>query len=221
MSDSEHSQPQPIRSGKVYPPSAADHHQARHMTRLSSSLPPLPGTKTVAPSVSPPRPTTGKRVVTATGGGKMMAKFTVPVLGAEVAEEIDAVTIGEALQVSGMTFRMIQARRPHQHGGGAGRRDARYGAVRLSRVIPGCVAAAMPQATEVNMRHRPDDDFDADWEKINKTTMLRDVVGGATEVLPVNKVATRENTDKVATAAAQNDWRYAGGDRELTRSVQS
>uniref|UniRef100_A0A0D3HTW1 SMP domain-containing protein n=1 Tax=Oryza barthii TaxID=65489 RepID=A0A0D3HTW1_9ORYZ len=51
------------------------------------------------------------------------------------------------------------------------------------------------------MRHRPD----ADGEKINKATTLKDVVGDAAEVLPANKVATREDADKVATAAAQND----------------
>uniref|UniRef100_A0A0E0JJ41 SMP domain-containing protein n=1 Tax=Oryza punctata TaxID=4537 RepID=A0A0E0JJ41_ORYPU len=177
MSDGEHSQPQPVRSGKVYPPFAADHHQARQATRLSPSpLPPV--------------------------AKMMMAGFTVPVPCTEVAEETDAVTIGEAFQVAGTTFRMIQAHRPHQYG---------------RRVIPGRVAAVMPQATEANMRHCPDDDADADGEKINKATMLKDVVGSATDVLPANKVTTREDADKVATTVAQN----AGGDGELTRSVQS
>ena len=46
------------------------------------------------------------------------------------------------------------------------------------------MAAAAQQAVEANMRHRPD----ADGEKINKSTTLKDVVGGATEVLPANKV---------------------------------
>uniref|UniRef100_I1QTA1 SMP domain-containing protein n=1 Tax=Oryza glaberrima TaxID=4538 RepID=I1QTA1_ORYGL len=58
-------------------------------------------------------------------------------------------------------------------------------------------------------------------EKINKATTLKDVVGGVAEVLPVNKLATREDADKVAVAAAQNDRRHASGGRELTRSIQS
>nr|ABA97955.1 hypothetical protein LOC_Os12g23900 [Oryza sativa Japonica Group] len=82
-----------------------------------------------------------------------------------------------------------------------GNRDERHGAICLSRVIPSGVDAAAQQAVEANMRHRPD----ADGEKINKSTTLKDVVGGATEVLPANKVTPREDADKVATAAAQND----------------
>uniref|UniRef100_A0A0E0F4H3 SMP domain-containing protein n=1 Tax=Oryza meridionalis TaxID=40149 RepID=A0A0E0F4H3_9ORYZ len=55
------------------------------------------------------------------------------------------------------------------------------------------------------MRHRPDDDADADDEKNNKAMTLKDVVDGATEVLPMNKLTTKEDADKVAAAAAQND----------------
>uniref|UniRef100_A0A0D3GVD9 SMP domain-containing protein n=1 Tax=Oryza barthii TaxID=65489 RepID=A0A0D3GVD9_9ORYZ len=63
---------------------------------------------------------------------------------------------------------------------------------------------------------------DDDGEKINKATTLKDVVmGGIAEVLPVNKLATRENANKVAAATAQNDGRHAGGSRELTRSIPS
>uniref|UniRef100_A0A0E0B8T6 Uncharacterized protein n=1 Tax=Oryza glumipatula TaxID=40148 RepID=A0A0E0B8T6_9ORYZ len=68
----------------------------------------------------------------------------------------------------------------------------------LSRVIPRCVVAV-----------------------INKATTLKDVVGGVAEVLLVNKLATREDANKVAVAAAQNDRRHASGGRELTRSIQS
>jgi hypothetical protein len=60
-----------------------------------------------------------------------------------------------------------------------------------------------------------------DGEKINKATTLKDVVGGVAEVLLANKLATREDVDKVAVAAAQNDRRHASGGRELTRSIQS
>uniref|UniRef100_A0A0E0CC64 Uncharacterized protein n=1 Tax=Oryza meridionalis TaxID=40149 RepID=A0A0E0CC64_9ORYZ len=46
-------------------------------------------------------------------------------------------------------------------------------------------------------------------------------MGGVAEMLPANKLATREDADKVAFAAAQNDRRHASGGRELTRSIQS
>uniref|UniRef100_A0A0E0EIS2 Uncharacterized protein n=1 Tax=Oryza meridionalis TaxID=40149 RepID=A0A0E0EIS2_9ORYZ len=53
------------------------------------------------------------------------------------------------------TLSEIQACRPHQRGSGAGHRDERHGAICLSRVIPGGLAAAAQQAVEANMRHRP------------------------------------------------------------------
>uniref|UniRef100_A0A0E0C1U0 SMP domain-containing protein n=1 Tax=Oryza meridionalis TaxID=40149 RepID=A0A0E0C1U0_9ORYZ len=54
-----------------------------------------------------------------------------------------------------------------------------------------------------------------------KATTLKDVVGGVAEVLPANKLATKEDADKVAATAMQNDGRHAGDDGELTRSIQS
>uniref|UniRef100_A0A0E0FB86 SMP domain-containing protein n=1 Tax=Oryza meridionalis TaxID=40149 RepID=A0A0E0FB86_9ORYZ len=79
----------------------------------------------------------------------------------------------------------------------------------LSRVIPGCRRGEYEAP--------PNDD----GEKINKATTLKDMVGGVVEVLPANKLATREDADKVAVAAAQNNRRHTSGGRELTRSIQS
>uniref|UniRef100_A0A0D3ENN1 SMP domain-containing protein n=1 Tax=Oryza barthii TaxID=65489 RepID=A0A0D3ENN1_9ORYZ len=52
-----------------------------------------------------------------------------------------------------------------------------------------------------------------------KATTLKDMVGGVAEVLPANKLATKEDADKVAATAMQNDGRHAGDDKELTRSI--
>uniref|UniRef100_A0A0E0BY27 SMP domain-containing protein n=1 Tax=Oryza meridionalis TaxID=40149 RepID=A0A0E0BY27_9ORYZ len=67
------------------------------------------------------------------------------------------------------------------------------------------------------MRHRPNDNVDADEEKINKATTLKDVVGGAAEVLLANKVDTREDANKVAATAAQNDQSRLGIQTRIVR----
>uniref|UniRef100_A0A0E0E271 SMP domain-containing protein n=1 Tax=Oryza meridionalis TaxID=40149 RepID=A0A0E0E271_9ORYZ len=191
MSDA---QAQPIRPGDVYPPSAADHHQARRERDKAVAAADLRVTEADLPAA-------GKRVVTATAGGQVMAQFTVPVPGAEV-ETTDAVTIGEALHAAG-------SNEPVGLADAAAVQAAEMRATGLAGVVPGGVAAAAQKAAEANMRRRHCPDGDDDKAT---TTTLKDVVGGAAEVLPADKVATREDADRVAAAAARNAARRGGGD---------
>ncbi|RLM78334.1 late embryogenesis abundant protein D-34-like [Panicum miliaceum] len=95
------SQPQPVRAGDVYPASA-DHHEARRerdkvigQGQEEQRSGGLHVTETDLPA--------GKRMVTASAGGQVMAQFTVPVADRNVAEATDAVTVGEALQAAAQT----------------------------------------------------------------------------------------------------------------------
>ncbi|XP_037440965.1 late embryogenesis abundant protein D-34-like [Triticum dicoccoides] len=130
----------------------------------------------------------GRRIVTATAGGQVMAQFTVRVPGAGVEEATDAVTIGEALQVDLVDAAAVQA--------------AETRATGLGGVIPGGVAAAAQQAAETNMRPGV-----VEEEKVR----LRDVLDSAAAVLPANKVATREDAVAVATTANRNAPAGGGG----------
>nr|AWJ68128.1 late embryogenesis abundant [Cleistogenes songorica] len=62
--------------------------------------------------------------------------------------------------------------------------------------VPGGVAAAAQRAAE---------------EEDGEVTRLRDVVGDAAAVMPANKVATREDAEKVAAAARRNAGAPASG----------
>ncbi|KAI4988576.1 hypothetical protein ZWY2020_030206 [Hordeum vulgare] len=89
-------QPQPVRTGDVYPPSASAHDARRQRdevlgTHGGDQQQNQDGDLRVTEAAEPHA---GRRVVTATAGGQ----FTVPVPGAGVEEATDAVTIDEALQ---------------------------------------------------------------------------------------------------------------------------
>lgn len=199
MSDA---QAQPIRPGDVYPPSAADHHQARRERDKAVAADQGGGGGDLRVTEAD-LPAAGKRVVTATAGGQVMAQFTVPVPSAE-EETTDAVTIGEALQAAGS-----DDNEPVGLADAAAVQAAEMRTTGLAGVVPGGVAAAAQQAAEANMRRRPDGD---DGEnKATTTTLMKDVVGGAAEALPADMVATREDADRVAAAAARNAARRGGG----------
>uniref|UniRef100_A0ACD5X2P4 Uncharacterized protein n=1 Tax=Avena sativa TaxID=4498 RepID=A0ACD5X2P4_AVESA len=184
-------QAQPVRPGDVYPPTAAgqdarrqrDEVLAREQQQQDDSL-----------RVTETDQHDGRRVVTATAGGQVMAQFTVPAPGAT-----DAVTIGEALQAAASDA-------PVGLADAAAVQAAETRATGLGRAVPGGVAAAAQKAAETNMR-LGGGVGDAGEEMVQ----LRDVVGSATEVLPANKAVTREDARKVAAAAARNAAGGGGG----------
>uniref|UniRef100_N1R2U4 SMP domain-containing protein n=1 Tax=Aegilops tauschii TaxID=37682 RepID=N1R2U4_AEGTA len=193
-------QPQPVRTGDVYPPSAAAHDARRQRDEVlthDDQQQKQDGRRGELRVTETDEPHAGRRVVTATAGGQVMAQFTVPVPGAGVEEATDAVTIGEALQAAAQTS---AGERPVDLADAAAVQAAETRATGLGGVVPGGVAAAAQQAAETNMR--PDL---AEEEKVR----LRDVLGSAAAVLPANKVATREDAVAVATAAKRK-WGRGG-----------
>ncbi|KAF7063097.1 hypothetical protein CFC21_069627 [Triticum aestivum] len=195
-------QPQPVRTGDVYPPSAAAHDARRQRDEVlthDDQQQKQDDRRGQLRVTETDEPHAGRRVVTATAGGQVMAQFTVPVPDAGVEEATDAVTIGEALQAAAQTS---AGERPVDLADAAAVQAAETRAMGLGRVIPGGVAAAAQQAAETNMRPRV-----SDGEKLR----LRDVLDSAAAVLPANKVATREDAVAVATAAERNAAAGAGG----------
>ncbi|KAM3271518.1 hypothetical protein ACQJBY_041986 [Aegilops geniculata] len=197
-------QPQPVRTGDVYPPSAAAHDARRQRddvltTHDDQQQKQHDGRRGELRVTETEEPHAGRRLVTATAGGQVMAQFTVPVPGAGVEEATDAVTIGEALQAAAQTS---AGERPVDLADAAAVQVAETRATGLGGVIPGGVAAAAQKAAETNMRPGL-----AEEEKVR----LKDVLGNAAAVLPANKVATREDAVAVATAANRNAPAGSGG----------
>ncbi|KAM0821757.1 hypothetical protein ACQ4PT_071976 [Festuca glaucescens] len=188
-------QAQPVRPGDVYPPYAAGQVEARRQSDEVLARDRQQQQQDDSLRVTETGQHDGRRVVTATATGQVMAQFTVPAPGpiGAVGKATDAVTIGEALQAAASDA-------PVDLADAAAVQAAETRATGLGRVVPGGVAAAAQKAAETNMR------LDAGEEKVR----LRDVVGSATAVLPANKAVTREDARKVA-AAAERNARGGGG----------
>uniref|UniRef100_A0ACD6A1H7 Uncharacterized protein n=1 Tax=Avena sativa TaxID=4498 RepID=A0ACD6A1H7_AVESA len=135
-----------------------------------------------------------------------MAQFTVPAPEPGTGAT-DAVTIGEALQAAASDA-------PVGLADAAAVQAAETRATGLGRVVPGGVAAAAQKAAETNVR-LGGGVGDADEEMVR----LRDVVGGATAVLPANKAVTREDARKVAAAAAAERNAAGGGGSDVADAV--
>ncbi|OEL19219.1 hypothetical protein BAE44_0019762 [Dichanthelium oligosanthes] len=193
------SQAQPIRAGDVYPASAADHEARRERDEVIGQDQEQSDGGLRVTEIDLPA---GRRMVTASAGGHVMAQFTVPVPDRNVAEATDAVTVGEALQAAAQTS---AGDKPVDLADAAAVQAAEMRATGLGGNVPGGVAAAAQQAAQRNMHEAGGGGHDG-----SKVMRLRDVVGDAAAVLPANKVATREDADKVAAAAARNEGKRAG-----------
>ncbi|EMS65988.1 hypothetical protein TRIUR3_26563 [Triticum urartu] len=91
-------QSQPVRTGDVYPPSAAAHDARRQRDEVLTTHDDQQQKRELRVTETD-EPHAGRRVVTATAGGQVMAQFTVPVPGAgveEVATREDAVAVATA-----------------------------------------------------------------------------------------------------------------------------
>jgi hypothetical protein len=131
-----------------------------------------------------------------------MAQFTVPVPGQNVAEATDAVTVGEALQAAAQTS---AGDRPVGLADAAAVQAAEMRATGLGGNVPGGVAAAAQQAAEANMKMGAGQEGGS-----GRVVRVRDVLGDAAAALPADKVATREDAEKVAAAATRNEGKRAG-----------
>ncbi|KAG2659394.1 hypothetical protein PVAP13_1KG353705 [Panicum virgatum] len=197
------SQQQPVRAGDVYPASADRHQARRDRDRVVGQGHQqdeqrgrdgggLQATETDLPG--------GKRMVTASAGGQVMAQFTGPVADRNVADATDAVTVGEALEAAAQTS---AGGRPVGPTDTAAVQAAEMRAAGRGGNVPGGVAAAAQRAAEANAARG--------GRRGAGAVTLGDVVGGAAEALPANKVATRQDAERVAAAAARNEGRAGAG----------
>ncbi|CAL4968568.1 unnamed protein product [Urochloa decumbens] len=186
------SQPQPVRAGDVYPPSADCHEARRERDKVIGHGQEQSAAAGGGLQVSETDLPAGRRMVTTSAGGQVMAQFTVPVPGQDVAEATDAVTVGEALQAAPGDDRPVSL------ADAAAVQAAEMRATGLGGSLPGGVAAAAQRAAEANMAEG------------KAAVRIRDVLGDAAAALPADKVATREDAEKVAAAAARNVGKRAG-----------
>ncbi|CAL5057451.1 unnamed protein product [Urochloa decumbens] len=188
------SQRQPVRGGDVYPPSADRHEARRQRDKAIGQGHEQSGAAAAAGlQVSETDLPAGRRMVTTSAGGQVMAQFTLPVPGQDVAEATDAVTVGEALQAAPGDDRPVSL------ADAAAVQAAEMRATGLGGNLPGGVAAAAQRAAEANTAAEG-----------KAAVRIRDVVGDAAAALPADKVATREDAGKVAAAAARNVGKKAG-----------
>ncbi|CAL4887041.1 unnamed protein product [Urochloa decumbens] len=188
------SQPQPVRAGDVYPPSADRHEARRERDKVIGHGQEQSAAGGSGLQVSETDLPAGRRMVTTSAGGQVMAQFTVPVPGQDVAEATDAVTVGEALQAAPGDDRPVSL------ADAAAVQAAEMRATGLGGNLPGGVAAAAQRVAEANTAA----------EGGKAAVRIRDVVGDAAAALPADKVATREDAEKVAAAAARNVGKRAG-----------
>lgn len=134
----------------------------------------------------------------------MIAQFTLPVPDKKAAESTDAVTVGEALQAAGQTKAGDE---PVDLADASAVQAAEMRATGRAGNVPGGVAAAAQRAAQANSARQ---------HVAEEVTRLRDVLDDAAAALPANKVATREDADKVAAAARRNSagTEAAGGGGE-------
>ncbi|KAK3158317.1 hypothetical protein QOZ80_2AG0135550 [Eleusine coracana subsp. coracana] len=186
------SQTQPARAGDVYPQSGADQDARRERDRVVTQG---QEERDGGLHVTETDVSAGKRMVTASAGGQVMAQFAVPVPDKKAAESTDAVTIGEALQAAGQTSAGDE---PVGLAAASALQAAEMRATGRAGNVPGGVAAAAQRAAQANAAEE-------------EVTRLRDVVGDAAAGLPANKVVTREDADKVAAAARRHAGSGGGG----------
>ncbi|KAJ1279727.1 hypothetical protein BS78_04G177400 [Paspalum vaginatum] len=198
------SQAPPVRAGDVYPASAAGHEAAHERDKvIEQGREPRgngDGGGLQVKETDLPAQTTGHRQRGRPGDGTVHRASAGP---GEVAEATDAITIGEALQAAAQTS---AGDRPVGLADAAAVQAAEARATGLGGNVPGGVAAAAQQAAEANMKQPQ-----AAEGGCEARLSLRDAVGDdAAAALPANKVATREDAERVAAAAARNAGEGAG-----------
>ncbi|CAL4968559.1 unnamed protein product [Urochloa decumbens] len=209
------SQPQPVRAGDVYPPSAAATRPVANRTRSSgkasksvakaaasrSPRPTSPAAGASSPPASAARYTICYHILTYVPRSivtfiwslechtMLSLIFYLQVLAQFTVPACHAVTVGEALQAAASD-------RPVTLADAAVVQAVEMRATGLGGNLPGGVAAAAQRAAEGKAAVR-----------------MRDVVGDVAAALPADKVATREDAEKVAAASARNEGRRAGSGR--------
>ncbi|XP_066327778.1 late embryogenesis abundant protein D-34-like [Miscanthus floridulus] len=191
-------QAQPVRTGDVYPPTAAKREVSHERDKIIGQGQKRGNDLHVEETTLP----AGRRMVTASAGGQVMAQFAVPVPGRTVAGATDAVTIAKAIDAAAQT---PAGDKPVDLADAAAAQAAEMRATGLRGNVRGGVAAREQQALETNAKRA------VEGGGGDKQVTLRDVVRGAAGApMPADKVATREDAQMVAAAAARNVGKGAG-----------
>ncbi|XP_066351201.1 late embryogenesis abundant protein D-34-like [Miscanthus floridulus] len=133
----------------------------------------------------------GRRVITESIGGQVVAKMVTPApVAMPDALDKDAVTIGRTLEavVAMAGYRLVD------YSDAAGIQVVETCATGSHATIPGAVPAAAQSATDQNARALRDED----------KVKLRNVLSNARERLPADKGATREDAERVVSAEIRN-----------------
>ncbi|XP_073106532.1 late embryogenesis abundant protein 31-like, partial [Elaeis guineensis] len=133
----------------------------------------------------------GKRLVTASTGGQVVAQFAVPAPAAGgAAQEGEPVTMGEALEAAALT---VDGEKKVDGADAAAIQSAEARATGLEGTwTPGGVGSEAQAAAASNAR--------GEEEEVS----LRDVLSDATSKIPRDKVVTREDAQTVADADQRN-----------------
>ncbi|KAG1348254.1 late embryogenesis abundant protein 31-like [Cocos nucifera] len=131
----------------------------------------------------------GKRLVTASAGGQVVAQFAVPAPAAGGAvPEGEPVTMGEALEAAAL---MVDGEKKVDRADAAAIQAAEARATGLEGATPGGVGSEAQAAAASNARGE-------------EGVSLRDVLRDATSKIPRDKVVTREDAQKVVGAEQRN-----------------
>ncbi|XP_008224307.1 PREDICTED: late embryogenesis abundant protein D-34-like [Prunus mume] len=137
----------------------------------------------------------GSRIVTEAVGGQVIGQYVQPTPVAQVAAggfmEQNAITIGEALEASAQTA----GDKPIDQSDAAAIQAAEVRATGSNVISPGGLAAMAQSAAAYNAGTL------AEQDKIK----LTDVLSGATGKLPVDKAATRQDAEGIASAELRNN----------------
>ncbi|KAJ1293618.1 hypothetical protein BS78_01G082500 [Paspalum vaginatum] len=141
----------------------------------------------------------GRRVVTESVGGQVVARLVaparvVPTGPSGALDQDDAVTVGRALEAVAAT---AVGDKPVDQGDAAAVQAAEMCATGSSGVtVPGGVASAAQAAADQNARAARGEDKDK--------AKLRNVLSNARENMPADKGATREDAERVVSAEIRN-----------------
>ncbi|KMZ66534.1 Seed maturation protein/ Late embryogenesis abundant protein [Zostera marina] len=134
----------------------------------------------------------GTRIITEKVGGHVVKRFLVPapVPSSSVARDIEALTIGEALEATAVTI----GNKPVEQSDASAIQAAEARATGVVATIPSGIGAAAQAAADHNKHVTLDDE----------KTKIADVLKNSTKKLPADKAATREDAHKIVSAEMRN-----------------
>ncbi|KAL0388593.1 UNVERIFIED_CONTAM: Late embryogenesis abundant protein D-34 [Sesamum radiatum] len=133
----------------------------------------------------------GTRIISESVGGQVLGQYVQPTPVAAGAVPQGAITIGEALEVSGRAA----GDKPVEFSDVAAIQAAECRATGSDLITPGGLTAMAQSAAAYNQAVAEEED----------KVRLADVLTGATAKLPADKAATREDAERIINAELRND----------------